>query len=70
MSTFRNGLYRLDKERKNITAFVHDPTDPGSINNNSIFYLLVDKAGILWAASMKGIIKLDPNPNPSDYIVI
>ncbi|CAN5883071.1 sensor histidine kinase [soil metagenome] len=64
IGTFQNGLYKLDKERKNTTAFVHNPTDLGSIVNNSIFYLLVDKAGILWAASMEGIIKLDPNRKP------
>jgi signal transduction histidine kinase/streptogramin lyase len=43
---------------------VHDPADPHSLTHNSIFGLLVDRSGILWAASMGGVIKLDPNRKP------
>lgn len=59
-----NGLYKLDKERKVFTSYIHDATDPGSIINNAIFSLLVDKSGILWVATMGGVDKLDPHKKP------
>ena len=59
-----NGLYKMDKERKVLTVFVHDYTDHGSISNNYIFSLRTDKSGILWVATPEGIDKLDPHRKP------
>ncbi len=48
------GLNRLNKERTEFTAYVHNPNDPFSIGNNDINNILIDTAGVLWASSSLG----------------
>ncbi|GAB3221637.1 sensor histidine kinase [Spirosoma arcticum] len=64
VGTFKAGLYKVSKDRTLITHFMHNSADPGSIINNSIISLVVDRSGILWAATHEGVIKLDPNRKP------
>jgi ligand-binding sensor domain-containing protein/two-component sensor histidine kinase len=64
VGTFQHGLYKVSKDRSLITHFTNNSADPGSIINNSIVSLVVDRSGILWAATLQGVIKLDPNRKP------
>jgi signal transduction histidine kinase/ligand-binding sensor domain-containing protein len=57
-------LYKFDKERKEFTLFSHDPTDQETINNNSVYSLLVDRSGILWVTTPEGVNKADPRKKP------
>src|SRR5208283_5389061 len=41
-------------------AFRHDPADPHSLNDNRVVGLFIDRRGILWAGTDKGLDAFDP----------
>lgn len=45
------GLNKLDRNRNIFTSYSHDPNEPYSLSSDKIYCLLIDNAGILWAAS-------------------
>lgn len=59
-----NGLYKIDKARKEVTSYRHDPSNSASISSNFIYSLLIDKAGTIWTATFEGVNKIDPNQKP------
>ncbi len=64
IGTYQDGLYHLDKNRKIITSFRYDSTDSGSLASIGFFDVLIDKSGILWGATINGVLKVDPNRKP------
>jgi signal transduction histidine kinase/ligand-binding sensor domain-containing protein len=61
IATDGGGLNRLDRRTNRFTYFVHDPTDPESINDDAVIALHEDRTGAIWAAMWQGGLKrLDP----------
>ncbi|QHT69757.1 histidine kinase [Rhodocytophaga rosea] len=56
-----NGLYKLNSDLSQITSFLNDSIDPGSLTHNNVPALIVDNSGILWIATQNGVNKLDPH---------
>lgn len=59
VGTFDGGLNRLDRKANRVTHFRHDPADPTSISDNSVFCLHIDGSGRLWAGTRRGLDKLE-----------
>ena len=53
------GLYCLDETTGTYKAYTHDPNDPNSINDNSIYDIHEDAKGNLWFATLNGLNKLN-----------
>ncbi|HEV7732200.1 MAG TPA: two-component regulator propeller domain-containing protein [Candidatus Binatia bacterium] len=60
VGTLGHGLTRFDRSRGSFRAYRHDPNDPGSISNDIVTRLHIDRAGTMWAASWDGLNRFDP----------
>lgn len=49
-----NGINILDPETHKFTVLNHNPEDPGSLNQNSIYDILMDATGSMWAGTYYG----------------
>jgi len=54
-----NGLVRFDRRTGAVRTFRHRKDDPGSLSNDYVAALLVDRQGILWAATDYGLNRYD-----------
>ena len=50
-ATERSGLQRIDTNTGEITSFLHDPEDPGTISSNQTTAVVQDREGRLWVGS-------------------
>ncbi|MGJ7916266.1 two-component regulator propeller domain-containing protein [Massilia sp. LXY-6] len=53
------GLFLLDPDGRILSAWRHDPLDPGSLGENYSFALLEDGAGSIWLGTENGLDRLD-----------
>ncbi len=51
------GLYVVDKERKLVGRYLHDPDRPGSLPHDFINYLLLDSRGAMWIGTGAGVCR-------------
>lgn len=70
LASEHNGLYRYDTVKKTITHLVSQPGRAGTLSNNTISGLLVDRTGILWVATMGMVDKYDPKSEHFGHRVI
>ena len=54
------GLCRLNRPSNKVDCFSHNPADPSSISDNDVFFLHVDRDGMLWATTDRGLNKMNP----------
>jgi len=77
IGTHDNGVSRFNKTNERFTHFKHDPNDPGTIDNNSIWTIYQDRSGVIWIGTHTALNKFNneshtfqawsPNPeNPED----
>ncbi|HBS85532.1 MAG: hypothetical protein A2W91_17125 [Bacteroidetes bacterium GWF2_38_335] len=59
----RNGLNKVSKDRKTITKYMHNPSDPESLNDKGVYGVHVDKDGVVWVKTFTALNKLDPKTN-------
>lgn len=55
-ANYGEGVFRYDRRRALITPFEHDPEDPGSISDDKVVTLHVDRDGTLWAGTFDGVL--------------
>ena len=55
-----DGLVRMNHHTGSKKVWIHDPSDPNSISDNTIMSLLVDDHGFLWIGTNNGLNKLNP----------
>ena len=54
-----NGVYRLDTETGHYTHYYSNPQDPGGLSTNTVYSVIEDNSGIIWAATASGVNKLN-----------
>ncbi len=54
VSTGTGGLNRFDPASGTFDRFLHHPTQPGSLNNNNVQSILLDRSGVLWIGTFGG----------------
>lgn len=54
IGTENSGINFLPSFQKTFTIYKHNPDNPASLNNNSIYSILKDKAGDLWFGTFSG----------------
>lgn len=59
------GLIHYDPEREKITVLRHDPDNPRTLSNNVIRSLHLDDNGNLWAGTINGLNRMDPEDRKS-----
>jgi ligand-binding sensor domain-containing protein/signal transduction histidine kinase len=55
------GLDRFDPADGSIEHFRHDPTQPGSLPDDRVNALLLDRDGALWLGTWTGLLRRDPD---------
>ena len=53
------GLVRFDPSTAAFTVFTHDPDVPGTLSNNTINTVFVDRSGVVWLGTQNGLNALD-----------
>ncbi|MBN1147729.1 MAG: PAS domain S-box protein [Anaerolineales bacterium] len=53
------GLNALDKQTGAFTRYQHDAHDPGSLSDDSVRSVFVDRAGVLWVGTANGLNRFD-----------
>jgi signal transduction histidine kinase/ligand-binding sensor domain-containing protein len=53
------GLYRFDPATAKLTAYRHS-REPGSLSDDGVTSVLVDHLGAVWAGTLRGMDRLDP----------
>ena len=61
LGTFEWGVQRLDVRTGKIVTYRNDPKLKGSLSNNHVNALCVDKSGQLWVGTQNGLNRYDPH---------
>lgn len=59
----KDGLNSLDKKTGKFTQYKHNPKDPNSLSNSSIWCVFVDSKGLIWIATEDGLNCYNKNTN-------
>ena len=59
LGTVKQGLFRLDPDTNRLTVFRHDPLNPKSLSQDSVWSILEDNAQRLWVATGDGLNLFD-----------
>jgi len=57
--TLNGGLDRLDRRTGQFKVYRHNPADPHSLSNDTVYGLTIDRNGVLWASTADGFDELD-----------
>ena len=59
VGTDGGGLNRLDPKTGTFTHFLHEPDNPNSLSDDTIYALLQDQNGALWVGTSRGLNRFD-----------
>jgi len=59
IGTEGGGLNHWDRKANRFSHYSHDPKNPGSISDNDVYCLHIDRSGTLWVGTAKGLHKMD-----------
>ena len=54
VGTWLSGVYKIDRERREVSKFTHDPANSNSISENHVMSILRDAKGELWFGTYAG----------------
>jgi signal transduction histidine kinase/ligand-binding sensor domain-containing protein len=61
ISTYRLGLFKYDLRTGVVQQFTSTESNEGTLSSNSIMYFEIDKNGILWLGTTRGLCSFDPS---------
>jgi signal transduction histidine kinase/ligand-binding sensor domain-containing protein len=59
VGTWGHGLLKYDQHKKRLHTFGHDPNDPTSLNDNSVYFIYQEQKDTLWIGTQHGLSFLD-----------
>jgi signal transduction histidine kinase/ligand-binding sensor domain-containing protein len=59
----QGGLNSYDKKNKKFTRYQHDPDNPNTVSNDSIWTVFIDSNDMIWIGTEKGLDLFDKNNN-------
>ncbi|MDX2502123.1 MAG: response regulator [Deltaproteobacteria bacterium] len=59
IATWGGGLEKFNSRRETFTHHQHDPEDPHSISSNTVYDVMQDFRGTVWASTDRGLNKFD-----------
>jgi PAS domain S-box-containing protein len=65
LATASHGLHRFDPDTGTFTTFEQRPRDPHNLGQNRVNSVHVDRSGGVWAATFRGLVKLNPRDGTS-----
>ncbi len=60
LAQYGGGLRELQVDSGRLRSFTHDPAGPGSLADDSLLAMIVDRSGLVWLASPGGVDRYDP----------
>ena len=63
LTTWRDGLYRIDAKTNKYEVFLHDPKDESTLNSNRVNRVLQGSNGRIWVATEGGLALYDKQFN-------
>jgi len=66
IGTSGQGLYRLDRGTSRLKAYRHNDADAATLADNTVPRLMIDHRGTLWAATLNGLSRFDPESQRFD----
>jgi len=66
IATRGSGVRCLDVEQHKSTEYRHDPANPGSLSDDSVFAIAEDAFGKIWIGTAAGLDRLDPQSGRID----
>lgn len=55
-----SGMSRVNLDDRSFKNYRHDPGDCRSIGGNTVFHIMIDRDGMVWAGTDKGVSVYDP----------
>ena len=68
IATYGNGLIQINPKNKKLTHFTTDKLDNQSLIDDFIYSLFLDKEGIVWVGTKRGLSFVDPLKNKFRYL--
>jgi signal transduction histidine kinase/ligand-binding sensor domain-containing protein/DNA-binding response OmpR family regulator len=68
IGTVDGGLNILNTATREISYFMHDPSDSNSLNSNMVYDICEDEQGFLWLATDRGLNKFDTKTKKFHHI--
>jgi ligand-binding sensor domain-containing protein/signal transduction histidine kinase len=59
LGTSGEGLVHFDPDTERIRSYRHVSGDPTSLSSNTVFRVLIDRTGTLWATTLEGLVRYD-----------
>ncbi len=60
-ATFGHGILVLQMSTRETRRILHDPSLPSSLSSNSLFSMMVDRSGLIWVGTNRGLNRIDSN---------
>ncbi len=57
------GVYVFDRDRESLIKYISDDQDTGTISNNWVYDICIDKEGVVWVGSAWGVSRISPREN-------
>jgi ligand-binding sensor domain-containing protein/serine phosphatase RsbU (regulator of sigma subunit) len=67
VATLGAGICKFNYATKRFENYFHTPSDPGSISDDNVYYILAEKNGKIWVATNSGLDLFDPFSLKSEH---
>ncbi|GAB3959379.1 sensor histidine kinase [Spirosoma harenae] len=69
VSSYVNGMFRLNPKTGQLTQFKHDPRNPASLQADSVSWLFRSRDGLIWVPNPQSVDRFDPKTGQFTHYV-